>query len=370
MFRYILEKWKARKNILFVMIIGFSVSSLFLSVGISVSIDNYNRLQDITSGNPDDQALVEVFLQDQHFESADYVIEKLSKYGEVQIVSLLPIAISGISVQPVLVENPGMANWHIPIIKGDYLSGAPQEIVIGCELAKAFRLSPGDHFEINGQSFSVVGIAGRSKRPTQWDNCLYLGWENYSMLFNEEELQNRRRLGILLKSGKEIFIRDFKEIEKECDLAGIEIFYENLEGQIDRSSLKNTVLITVTGFVTILIVTMINTFNLMYYWQLERRKDLALLRAMGVTIKDLTKSLSIEISMIYLMGGITAFILQYIFTAIFDRILEKNNIYIEIGFSNIFIAFIVSAIVGISSSLIMSKKSFAFEPADLLKEDS
>ena len=349
---------------------GFSISSLFLSLGISISSDTYKRLQDYSSGNPEEQLLGEIVFREKNKENVHAAVGYMREYGDIHIVSLLPIIVQEYSVQPVAIINPGLSDWHIPILSGKYFSGGDKEIIIGREVEFNMMLHVGDTIQINKDTFYVRGVAGRPKRPTQWDNCIFVNWKDYSEAFGDTAIWDRETMSVLLKTGRDRFIEDYDKLAIKFESIGADIFYRNLDNGAEKSSFNNALLTTCISFITILLVTIINTFNLMFYWLYERRKDYALIRSLGVTSAELTKYLAVEIALIYMIGGVLAILLQYFANQIFGNYFAKRDIYMEIDFINIFTALFVSMAVGAMCAILLSKKSFSFEPSELLKEDS
>ena len=55
---YIINQWKKKKITVALIIFGFVVANIFMSVGTSVSVNSYNYIQDINSGNPKEQLML------------------------------------------------------------------------------------------------------------------------------------------------------------------------------------------------------------------------------------------------------------------------------------------------------------------------
>ena len=55
MLLYVIKQWKEKKITVMLLILGFLVGNLVLSVGTSVAVENVKMLEDQTSGNPDQQ---------------------------------------------------------------------------------------------------------------------------------------------------------------------------------------------------------------------------------------------------------------------------------------------------------------------------
>ena len=82
-------QWKHKKIILSLMVIGFFVGSLFLSVGASLVKENYNYILDCNSGDYSKQLNIDMKINEGlNIEKIKSIFQKLGKYGEIQILSL------------------------------------------------------------------------------------------------------------------------------------------------------------------------------------------------------------------------------------------------------------------------------------------
>ncbi|MGE7219222.1 hypothetical protein ACQKJC_22320 [Priestia koreensis] len=148
MYQFIFRQWKNRKKTILLIIIGFFIGSLVMSLGTSASLGSLEYINDQKSGNPKQQ--LDVFLShnsDWYQKDVEDTVEKLSKFSEVQILSMgnrkLDQYNDSFPIVPVLFHQE--PNWHIPLIGGRYFSKEDmrenKSIIIGKSIADRLLLN-------------------------------------------------------------------------------------------------------------------------------------------------------------------------------------------------------------------------------------
>lgn len=85
MLLYVIKQWKEKKITVMLLILGFLVGNLVLSVGTSVAVENVKMLEDQTSGNPDQQLEISVNQEEgAALKKEDWLAycDKLTEYGK------------------------------------------------------------------------------------------------------------------------------------------------------------------------------------------------------------------------------------------------------------------------------------------------
>lgn len=88
MFRYLINQWRFRPFTIALIIFGFFIASVVLSIGISVSVENYRYINDRNSGDTREQLIINLYFQDEPRVDSS-LIKDYSQYGELQIISPL-----------------------------------------------------------------------------------------------------------------------------------------------------------------------------------------------------------------------------------------------------------------------------------------
>ena len=367
MLSYILGQWKRKKYILVILICCYIISGLLLAIGIGISEENYKMIKDSTSGNTDIQLIV--YLRDNggNIEDMGSFVLGFEKYGEVQVLNLPSLELRNeIKAYPVAVCFEKKETWHIPLVEGTYLDTVPNGIVIGKKIAENTSLKLGDHIIIKGVDVEVSGIAGRNNRGTQWDDTIYMKYDTYIKMTGCIDSNRRGILTLLLKSGKDSFIKDFFEIEEELNRKGISIYYQEVKDNFGYSSVANSIIMTVTGFAVLSVIIITNTINIMYYWFMERKHDIAVIKSMGADNNYLFKWLVIELIMLM---SISEFLANMIFLILYlaNGFKLPGNVNIALSPFHILMSIIAIFVMGFLIACILNKKSIFSDPNEILK---
>lgn len=372
MFIYIVKQWKTKKIVICLMMLGFLVGNLFLSVGTSMAVENYKIITDNNSGKLENQLELEFHGENKvTAEAIENIMESIGEFGEIQLISMPEIMTNRKSLcEVVLVNGKNIKGWHIPVIEGKYLRNSKKEVVIGKNIAKRFKKEAGDEITLGNKTFSIIGILGRENRDTIWDSVIYMDYKDYFECSDYESTVENTRGKVmtfwgLLKSGKKDFMNKFNDISELCSNNGLSVYYQELEG-VSQSSFMNSVSITLISAGLIFVVAIINIVNLMYYWMIERRRDIAVMKAMGCTNKYLVKWLIAEMSAIALIGAALAVIIQMIARVCIVNVFPYNEISVDIAPVNILLALTVSVLSGAITALLIARKSLKFSPADVM----
>lgn len=303
MFKHIFKQWIKKPLGIILIMLGYIIGILVLSIGLSSVESTKNNLNDMYSGNPDDYSFVRIVTADSvncsYSDISDFSTN-LSSKAELQILNFgKGTVIKGnnkyeYSLIPIIFNNA--PKWNIPIINGRYFEaneakGNLHKVIIGKEIARKLSIDVGkDKININNEKYDVVGISGRIYKETQWDNIIYIP---IKALPQNIKLSFINRITVD-KSGSRyldlsLLIRKDKQSIENFLLNGINskfasshplIRYINLN-KIDRSSLRNSIIFTVVASGVILLITLINVINLSLFWILDRRKQIAIMMSTG-----------------------------------------------------------------------------------------
>lgn len=373
MLEYVISQWKQKKGTICLIVFGFFIGNLVLSFGTSISVENIKQSYDRTSGNPEKQLELEITMSNQEcVEDVRTVCESLAKYGEIQILSFgnIQIGNSNQEYQVVPVCFHSEEDWHIPITDGRYFLSEENwdetyQIIIGKTIAKLNNLELGDYIRLQGKDYEIVGICGRENRSTQWDDIVYLPWNDFCVSYSS--FFDTNWVSAILKSGRETFLEHFSEEETNASELGMELTYTYMS-EVESDSTNNSIWITVIASVLVFAIAIINISNLMIYWTLERRKDLAILKAMGADNFYLTKCLLAEIFVMTILSAIGAILMQKVIAFCCGDLLVQNDIYATVTYINFIIGFLVTVICGGLAVIIPAKQVMRIQPSESIKE--
>lgn len=367
MTRYILAQWKKHLLLFSIVVFCFTISGLVLAIGVGIAVENSKLVSDSSSGDLEDQSLIHIRSDDQSPLSMA-LIKPLSRFGEVQVLNMPSIEINKTKVFPVPVFFEKEEDWHIPLIKGTYLDGHDKSVIIGKVAAEKLDLTEGSVLDIQGQALFVKGIAGRINRNTQWDDTIYMWFDTYNDLFGSFPLNESNSLQCLIKSGKKELNENFLLLSDEYKEKGLRLYNEPLKESLGQTSVTNSVYMTMIGFVLVTLIILLNIINIIYYWFLERRKDLAVLKSLGADNRYLFKWLVIEMITIVSIGELLANVIYLSVWYICGNRLP-GDINASVSPLHFLIALFASYVTGLFVAWFLNRRCIFVDPVITLKSN-
>lgn len=374
MILYIKKQWLRKIKTLIFIITGFVIGNLVLSGGISISQETVTRQRDLTAGDPYIQTKINLentegldFLNVLHF------CEKLSDYGELQVINAGKVNIDVLNKKypayPVLFSKE--EDWHIPLIEGRYFkpeeTREKQSVIIGKNIAEKCGLHSGDRISIDTGEYEIMGISGRKNQEMVWDDIVCISWGTFKAYGSS--LQDKTGVYALLKNGKDKVAANYDRDQEAGKKLGIDYTYEDLSQTMQGvEEHNNSVSITVIASVLIFVIVIVNITNLMMYWIIDRKRDLAVFKALGATDRYLLLCNMAEVVAMTVIGAAFALGLQYLLQAALGEILNRQEIYLDVSLTNLWICMLVTMICGMLASLIPAGIILKIQPAQSIKE--
>lgn len=370
MYQFIFRQWQNRKVTILLIILGFFIGSLVMSLGTSASVDSLRYINDLKRGDPNQQ--IDVFLSSNgDWDQEDVVdtVESLSEFGEVQLLSMgnrkLDQFNSSYPIVPVLFHQE--PDWHIPLVAGEYFAkedmGDNKSIIIGKSIAEKHNIKLDDRVVIEGENFNVIGIGGRSARETSWEHAIYMPWNEYLGIYENCFLEENslHSVSIHLESGKEEFLENANMLMEAVNKKGINLTYQNVNN-VDASSFRNSIIITIVATVLIFTIATINIIHLMLYWIGERKREFGIMKALGANNGYIAKMVILEVCIMSIIGCLFAISVQYFaMLFLFESQLGKE-ITFQVTWLNLLFAMSVSLFFGIISAFIPALNAMRVEP--------
>lgn len=373
MFQFVMRQWKNRKATVLLMILGFFIGSLVMSLGTSASVESFEYIADNKRGDPDRQVNVSLSSEAKGKQKdVENIVERLGEYGEVQILSMGSRKVDHypdkIVIVPVLFNQE--PDWHIPLTDGRYFLKKDMQaksIIVGKSIAEKNGLKTGDQLMIEGEKFHVIGIGGRSKRETSWEHAMYMPWKAYVNIYDDSF--NDRNPGvpysIHLESGKSQFLKDSGQLIEEANQKGLLLEYED-RNVVDTSALRNALMLTMIATVLIFTIAIINIVHLVLYWLLERNREMGIMKALGATNGYLAKAVLFEILMVSFIGCLLAIVVQYIGMLVLSGTSIGKEVTFTVTWINLFAAMGVSLFFGMISAIVPMMKVMRLDPVSAI----
>ncbi|MGE5627068.1 MAG: ABC transporter permease [Solirubrobacterales bacterium] len=386
----ILKQYKRNLLAVILLVIGYTLGIITLSVGISGINDTRNYLLDQTSGNPENiYSVTAISGEDSSFsfDNVNRIVSGISNDLEIQVGNFGKVNINGNYNNDALlvaIINQKKSDWHVPITNGKYFSvaqckGNEKVAIIGKELEKKLFPSGMDKnstIDIYGEKYNVIGIVGRENRETQWDYVVYIPFntlpsyikENFNVGVNKSSnlslaVRKRSNENIDMKAVVE---KHFKDILKNDE--SLNLNFDKVVGRdSDNSSLLNSIVGTVVISGIMLIMCIINVINLSIFWILSRKREISVRKALGATDYVIIKSEVAEMCGLAIISAFLAISIQSILLIFCNRYLINMGISIEVSLSNWLIVIFTSIICGVISSVKPVLETLKIQPAEALK---
>ena len=240
---------------------------------------------------------------------------------------------------------------HLEIREGKWIRNT-FDVVLGSQVANSLGHSLNDSlvlshgiskksvFQHEKTPFKVVGVLKPTGTPLDKSlyitlygmEALHIGWEggvpNSQAIaqaeFKQENLSPDQITAFVLKTknriallGLQRFISTYEEEALSAIIPAMTLTeLWGLLDQLENAFLGISLLVIIIGFLTILIS--------LYISLNERRREMAILRSVGVSVKEITLLLVIEATLLSIMGAVLGLLLQYLLLGIAGPFLEAK----------------------------------------------
>lgn len=262
--------------------------------------------------------------------------------------------------------------WQAPLLNGRHMTpteaaGAEQVVVVGRDIAAQLfptGLNDRSQVQISGDAYRVIGVLGRAERETQWDSALYVPYRAIP-----QAVQNvpQRQIGLFLTqngASPEPTATDVQARILAVD-AGARVHVQQTgdTGGSDPSPTRNAALMAALIGGLILLVASVNISNLSLFWILDRRKEIAVRKALGATDRAILQLVVGEM----LAFATVSLVMAWVLHAALAAVLAGQGIAIGIGWASIAVSVTVALLCALVTSIVPVRAALAMEPADVLR---
>lgn len=379
MIKNILKQWKSHPLGILLILLGYTFGILIVSIGISgvneARINAYNS----TSGNPDHYSIIHITsnkIININFASINSILSEASQTAEIQLLNIQGTKITDhdslrADIVPVMYQNT--PEWQVPLLKGRHFNNdeaisSKHVAIIGKKIAEGLRNNTGKII-INNEQFDVIGVVGNSTQDTQWDNAIYIPYlaipkiQRISLSkISELTLVVRKNGGSASEISKHI-ASAFKSIKGNEQL---NITFEKAP-DATLESVTNTIVTTTVFAGIILFISIVNVMNLCLFWILDRRKDIAIQKALGAPDILIVLSIIYEMISVALIAASISIVVQYLLGKCLFNTLQSLGISFEVTITNWIFSMLVAFICGLVTSITPARMTLKMEPAEALR---
>lgn len=365
--KFIFKRWRKNLKSILIIFIGMILGILALSIGLSFLKDAKDFSKELEGGDSDIYEMLlykaESLDNQNSINKLDEVLKSLNKDYEVTVGSVMYMIDRDAPMSDAPSIIPKLYNknidWRPNLIYGRYLtideSLSDKKIaVIGLDIYKYFfkdkKFESDMTIDLWGQKYSIVGVVGRTKRYCPQNTNLQIPYKNYFEINNQDS--DPSNISIIIRGDKKI-----------------DIDFDNNLSLVDKPTYVNDIkipikLVAIIG-VLLLLVTIINEGSLFSNWIINRRKEIAIKKALGATNAMIIKETLCETILISVISVVISLTIQYSVQIKLNTVL--NGYELNITFFNYIVSLILSLIISLASSMVPAKIILSIESSEELK---
>jgi|GEM_PF-1485074 len=356
-----------------VILLGYFVSLLIISMGISVINQTRQQIIDISDGIPNHELYVD-FMFSKDIDVSAFLNKVKEGKSELDIHFLGINAIvnneAGFDIiGEIFTKTP---EWVPPTVEGYYftremVNSSEKIALIGKNFLKsAIKKGEDRYIDINGIEYKVIGVLGRKNATSLWDNDVIVPFNSLS----ESSLnlyKNNISFSFLFKKNSDVPYKDVqtildysKQIDENVKInLGIPKNQEDLNAKFWNESGPVLSLMGMT-----LLVAIINVIHISYYWIFQRKREIGIRKAYGATNFKIFSMFYSEMTFLILVSAVFAFLIHFLISLFVKEIFGYS---IAISHVNFAFSILVSLLCGFITSFIPMRTSLNIEPSILIK---
>ncbi len=243
--------------------------------------------------------------------------------------------------------------------------------VVGSYVSKEFfdGNAIGNIIKINGLNFNIVGVLEETEDSSEGsgDDCIYLPYTMARTLtrtgkitqytvFATDNTKIDETISLIEKFLYGIFSND--------DAYNVSAISQVLDMLDDLTGRLTLILVAIAGIS--LIVGGIGIMNIMIVSVTERTREIGIRKSIGAKSRDIMSQFVVEAATTSAVGGVVGIIFGVLVSLLICHLLDVPKV---ISAGSVFIAFSVSAVIGIVFGYYPAKKAAKLNPIDALRYD-
>jgi len=236
---------------------------------------------------------------------------------------------------------------------------APDEVLVGSEVASRLNLSKGNRLKIRGKEFSVTAILAET--GTVDDARIFAHLHTVQRLFGKGHVVNVIEMIGCCKEISKGLIAGLNKLLPDARVVTIKQIVstqQNTNNMMNKFSLIFLIIIVLVGGVSIA--------NYMFANVYERRKEIGVLLAIGATPGKVSSLILMKSFILGLLGGIIGYFVGTLLAVTLGPRIAKVPV---LPLPSLFgYSILISILITTLSSLIPARRAAKMDPADILKE--
>jgi len=284
------------------------------------------------------------------------------------------ISVSGMGIQPEVFQQ--IAGGSLEVETGRFLVSADhRSVVLGNSISESGfkkKVEVGSDVYISGERFKVAGILKKTGNSAfQVDNMVMMSFDDAKSLLGDSIAEGEiSAIRILIKEGADvnasadeinsIMLAAHRKTEDNKDFSLVTAGY--ISSQVEQTTSLLTLFLGAIAGIS-LVVGAIGISNTMFMTVLERRREIGILKAVGMEEKGIERLFIVEAGVIGIAGGAIGLLLG----AILIGVANLFNFPAVIPFDVSVGAVVFSAIVGMVAGFIPARQAARMDAVDALR---
>lgn len=369
--KLLMKQVKSHPRIIIFLFTAYMISALLISIWTSNSLQLRNEALEKTKGMVDNAVEIQMkFNEKIGFSNIINMIDKINDKTNIhsEVTSFLDYEKMNISIQLEHFKKEPL--WRPSLISGrsytqEEIEDGNNVVMLGRSLEKFTYKNEGIiYINIQNEPYEVIGILGNKNKTSSWDEAIFMPLKSIpdSMKIN---FDGERTIRLYLNNEYNLTIEDYKLLDKMVKDINGEINFRELD-------IKNDIVLTnisnpdkiVFLAVFIYIIALLNIVNINNFWIDDRKEELAIRKAFGMTNIDISFMLFSEIFTISLISTLIGIVIQYIINLFSLELLGAS---INISFYNFIVGIMLSTITSVIVAIIPIIKMLRLHPVEIFK---
>lgn len=384
MLRNTLRSWKRRPLQFFIIVVGYVISILVVSVLISSIQKKAFEYNQSNFGKLEDRTAIYIHTEDNglYQNNTINILKELGKTSEVDVLKLdieefvKDRKVSQGQVVPFYYEKK--TDWQPALYSGRFIT--PEEckddskrVILGRAIADELKVNIGDSIDFYNNKYMVTGIIGKNYMDTNFDRVAYIPIgslpEGYISKFNGKTIarngdKSQLSINVLFRVNESRIKDILGDLSKKFN----NNFSYDVQNDINLTVPFSQVFTDVVVIsLPLLIVALINIINISIFWIDGRKKEISIKKVLGANDAYMKRSVEKDMLLVAAISSMLALLVQILLLNFAEPVVNKYGFTFNLSWINFTVSIGLALFIGYFASLIPVEKTLDMNPADAIK---
>ncbi|MBQ6815168.1 MAG: FtsX-like permease family protein [Lachnospiraceae bacterium] len=262
--------------------------------------------------------------------------------------------------------------WHYPLVEGRYytakeVASGEKVVLIGKNYKQyTYEENGKEYIDIEEEKYQVLGVVGLEKQLSAWDSRLFMPCTSLPDAVMGV-MSSKGYISCILHNYNGNMIVDEQQIRSNLFniSQSVEFTYA---GEIQTEDITMTLMSNGDMIITIAavgyFVSLVYAINIVVFWVENRKKEIAIRKAVGFKNSDIAKLLMSEMIGLSALSCVIAIFIQCVLQIFMDTFVGYN---LKIYISNIVIGVVVVFFTAAITSIMPIRKLLKIQPIEAMK---